>query len=55
MTKYRGVISASMLYDRLPIIDIFRKIDDNTIMGLMDSKMDKSRKGYFFILYKDVL
>lgn len=55
MTKYRGVISASMLYDRLPIIDIFRKIDDNTIMGLMDSKLDKSRKGYFFILYKDVL
>lgn len=50
MVKYRGKVSASMLYDQLAIIDIFRKVDDNTVMGVMDFKDDPGNKSYFFIL-----
>ncbi len=32
----RGKTSAAMVYDQLPIRDVFRKVDDNTVMGLMD-------------------
>ena len=38
MTEYRGKLSATMIYDYLPINDVFRKVDDNTLLGLMDFK-----------------
>jgi hypothetical protein len=38
MTSYRGVLSATMLYDHLPINDVFRKLDDDTVLGVMDFK-----------------
>lgn len=38
MTQYRGVLSATMCYDSLPIHDIFRKIDENAVMGAMDMR-----------------
>ncbi len=28
-----------MIYDQLPINDVFRKLDDNTVMGVMDNKI----------------
>ena len=31
MTEYRGVVSATMIYDSLPINDICRKVDDDTV------------------------
>lgn len=33
---YRGVVSAAMVYDRQPIIDPFRRLDSETLLGLMD-------------------
>ena len=36
---YRGKASASMIYDQKPIIDIFRKIDEDTMLGVMDIKI----------------
>ncbi|TCK22599.1 DUF4334 domain-containing protein [Pseudonocardia endophytica] len=36
MTEYRGVVSATMCYDALPIHDVFRLVDDDTVLGLMD-------------------
>ena len=27
MTEYRGVVSATMIYDSLPLNDVFRKVD----------------------------
>jgi hypothetical protein len=36
MTRYRGVVSATMCYDALPINDVFRKVDDDTLVGAMD-------------------
>ena len=36
MTEYRGVTSATMIYDALPINDVFRLVDANTMLGAMD-------------------
>ena len=51
MLEHRGKISATMIYDCLPINDVFRKIDDNTLLGLMDFK--KMQQPFFFILRRE--
>lgn len=38
MTSHRGRITATMIYDGLPIHDVFRKLDPDTVLGLMDRK-----------------
>ncbi|WP_347057478.1 DUF4334 domain-containing protein [Blastococcus sp. HT6-30] len=34
--EHRGVVTAAMVYDALPIIDVFRRVDSRTVLGLMD-------------------
>jgi hypothetical protein len=51
MTTYRGKSSATMVYDQLPINDVFRKIDENTVFGIMDLKGMK--QPFFFILRRE--
>jgi len=51
MTEFRGKISATMIYDEKPIHDVFRKIDENTVLGWMDLK--QQAQPYFFILQRD--
>lgn len=48
MINYRGKSSATMIYDKLPINDSFRKIDDDAVFGAMDLKGMESP--FFFIL-----
>lgn len=48
MMEYRGKVSATMIYDYLPINDAFRKVDDNTVLGIMDFK--ESSQPFFFVL-----
>lgn len=36
MVEYRGVLTGSMVYDALPIIDHFRTVDKDTLLGAMD-------------------
>lgn len=48
MTTYRGKSSATMIYDQLPINDVFRKIDQDAVLGVMDLKGMKLP--LFFIL-----
>jgi len=48
--EYRGVITAAMIYDALPIIDVFRQVDANTLLGVMDLR---GSVPYFFILVRD--
>ena len=36
MTEYRGVVSATMIYDSLPINDVFRAVGPDTLVGAMD-------------------
>ena len=51
MTEYRGKTSATMIYDQLPINDIFRKLDDSSVLGVMDNKL--LMDPFFFKLTKD--
>jgi hypothetical protein len=51
MTTYLGKSSATMIYDKLPINDVFRKIDQDTVFGGMDLKGMKSP--FFFILRRE--
>ncbi|WP_107670682.1 DUF4334 domain-containing protein [Cyanothece sp. BG0011] len=51
MMEYRGKVSATMIYDYLPINDSFRKIDENTLLGMMDYK--SFSQPFFFILNRD--
>ncbi|WP_231574743.1 DUF4334 domain-containing protein [Paenibacillus sp. FSL R7-0273] len=49
MIGYRGKVTASMVYDQKAIIDHFRRIDADTLLGVMDFK-NQQKLGYFFIL-----
>ncbi len=51
MIEFRGKSSATMIYDEKPINDVFRRIDQNTVLGWMDLK-DQAQP-YFFILIRD--
>jgi len=51
MVDYRGKSSATMIYDRLPIHDHFRKFNDNVVLGLMDFKGQSNP--YFFLLERE--
>ncbi len=51
MTTYRGKSSATMIYDQLPINDVFRKIDQDAVLGVMDLKGMKVP--FFFILHRE--
>ncbi|WP_083913428.1 DUF4334 domain-containing protein [Nocardia concava] len=45
---YQGSVTATMVYDELPMFDHFRRIDDDTVMGAMDSK-GRTKPGYFYL------
>ncbi len=51
MVEYRGKISATMQYDNLPINDVFRKVDDDTVLGVMDLK--GMEQPYYFALRRE--
>ncbi|CCF39633.1 hypothetical protein CH063_10414 [Colletotrichum higginsianum] len=48
--RFRGVVTASMVYDKFPIIDSFRYVDDNTVIGAMDNKDIRGFGTYYFYL-----
>ncbi|WP_260320228.1 DUF4334 domain-containing protein [Peribacillus simplex] len=48
--QYRGKVSAGMVYDQKSIIDLFRKVDEDTLLGVMDIKDFFPDKSYFFVL-----
>lgn len=51
MTEYRGVLSATMVYDALPILDVFRRVDADTVLGAMDLRgVDEP---FFFVLRRE--
>jgi hypothetical protein len=51
MTEYRGKTSATMIYDQLPINDVFRMLDDHTVLDVMDNKLLKDP--FLFKLTRD--
>jgi len=48
--EHRGVVTAAMVYDHLPIIDFFRRVDDDTLLGVMDLR---GSVPYYFVLTRD--
>ena len=34
--EHRGVLTAALVYDRLPVVDVFRRVGTDTLLGLMD-------------------
>jgi hypothetical protein len=50
-TEYRGVASATMIYDALPINDVFRLVDQNTLLGVMDLR--GLRRPFVFVLRRE--
>lgn len=38
--EHRGVVTATMVYDKHPVFDHFRRVDEDTVLGLMDRKGD---------------
>ncbi len=47
--EFRDKLSTSMIYNYLPIIDNFRKVDSNTLMGIMEVK---GKAAIYFYLQK---
>jgi hypothetical protein len=48
MMEHRGQVSATMIYDFLPIHDVFRQVDQDTLLGLMDLR--GVPQPFFFVL-----
>lgn len=51
MTEYRGVVTATMCYDTQPIHDVFRRVDDHTVLGAMDQR--GLTRPFFFLLTRE--
>jgi hypothetical protein len=50
--EFRGVVSAGMVYDRIAVVDVFRRVDADTLLAIMDLKDDPSGKAFFFQLHR---
>jgi hypothetical protein len=48
---HRGVVTAAMVYDSLPIIDVFRKVSEDVRLGAMD--MRGLPNPFLFVLCRD--
>jgi hypothetical protein len=51
MVSYRGKLTGAMVYDHKAIIDVFAKIDERTMLGVMDRKGES--QPYIFVLERD--
>ena len=52
--EFRGEVTATMVYDGQPVLDHFKKVDENTLMGIMDGKKFRPRDNYFYFLLERV-
>lgn len=53
---FRGEVTATMVYDRLPVLDHFKKVDDTTLMGIMNGKLEAAfgvKDLFYFWLERD--
>lgn len=51
MRNLGGFDTAAMVYDTRPIVDVFKKVDDDTVLGLME--YPGMPRPYFFVLQRD--
>ncbi|PLB47790.1 hypothetical protein P170DRAFT_410112 [Aspergillus steynii IBT 23096] len=50
--KFRGTVTAAMIYDKFPIIDYFRAVTPDIVLGAMDNKMVPNDGTYYFYLMR---
>jgi hypothetical protein len=48
--EFRGEVTATMVYDGQPVLDHFKKVDENTLMGIMDGKRQRATGKYLYFL-----
>ncbi|MCT2543633.1 DUF4334 domain-containing protein [Streptomyces atratus] len=47
--EFRGEVTATMVYDGMPVFDHFKQVDDSTLMGVMNGKAGVlSESGHLF-------
>jgi hypothetical protein len=51
MIEFRGRLGATMVYDDVPILDVFRRLDADAVLGLMDMK--GMEQPFFFVLRRE--
>ena len=51
MTQFRGRTTATMVYDDIPVQDVFRQVDGETVLGLMDAR--GMGRPFFFLLRRE--
>ncbi len=51
MEEFRGEVTATMVYDGVPIHDHFKKVDENAVIAITNGKgaLDKGRHFYFYL------
>jgi hypothetical protein len=49
--EHRGVPTAALVYDRLPIVDVFRRVTADTVLGVMDLR--GLTEPFFFVLRRE--
>ncbi|TDD84479.1 DUF4334 domain-containing protein [Actinomadura rubrisoli] len=53
MVEFRGEVTATMVYDGIPVFDHFKRVDDDTLFGIMNGKgdlLDADGHPLYFIL-----
>ena len=51
MEEFRGEVTATMVYDGVPIHDHFKKVDDDAVIAITNGKgaLDNGRHFYFYL------
>ena len=53
---FRGEVTATMVYDKLPVLDHFKAVDEDTLVGVMNGKLEQAfgvADLYYFWLERD--
>ncbi|GAB2684349.1 DUF4334 domain-containing protein [Saccharopolyspora gloriosae] len=51
--EFRGEVTATMVYDGRPVLDHFKQVDPNTLMGIMNGRPEQvldDGRFYYFLL-----
>lgn len=52
--EFRGEVTAAMVYDGQPVVDHFKRVDDDVLLGVMNGKGVTVRgRHYYFVLERD--
>ncbi|WP_320784124.1 DUF4334 domain-containing protein [Streptomyces sp. CRN 30] len=52
--EFRGEATATMIYDGRPVLDHFKRVDDTTLMGIMNAKGVPAEGPFFYFFLERV-